>query len=209
MRRCFALAVLLFACGHAPSSQEAPPLQVGGEPYAGRSGDLGANSAAIDHGGANGGLVAAVQHGALSGSWQPAGCPGTVPIAVGVTDAAWGEDDYGNTDRSPHAVHTSFRFDTSTSIAAIWETDAGTHASFLAYGDSPTKLDHFVQGVSFTNPPQTFDRLPYPLLVHEAHACGLQPNRTYYFAVGGDGWYGNVYGVKTAPSPGTDAPFTP
>ena len=28
--------------------------------------------------------------------------------------------------------------------------------------------------------------------------CGLQPNHTYYFAVGGDGWWGNVYPMTTA-----------
>jgi hypothetical protein len=104
-------------------------------------------------------------------------------------------------------VHTSFRFDSSSSLAVIWETDAETHASFVAYGDTPSKLDHFVQGVSFTNPPQTFDRLAYPMLVHEVHVCGLEPGRTYWFAVGGDGWYGNVYPVRTAPAPATDAPF--
>ncbi len=173
----------------------------------GRPGDLGANSPVIDHSGPNGGLVGAIQQGALGTSWMPVGCPGTVPIATGVTGAAWGGDAYGTTDPSPHAVHTSWTFDTATSIAAIWETDADTTATYLAYGDSPIELDHFVQGVTFTNPPQSFEKLPYPLLVHEAHACGLQPEHTYYFAVGGDGWYGNVYTVRTAPSVGSSTPF--
>jgi hypothetical protein len=173
----------------------------------GRPGDLGANSPIIDHSGPNGGYAGAIQSGPLGATWQPVGCPGTVPVATGVTGAAWGGNAYGTIDRSPHAVHTSFRFDTATSIAAIWETDADTTATFLAYGDTPTSLDHFVQGVTFTNPPQSFEKRPYPMLVHETHACGLQPEHTYYFAVGGDGWYGNVYRVKTGPAIGSTTPF--
>jgi hypothetical protein len=206
------LVATALACGHGPSSagmaaSADASSDVAALGLTGRPGDLGANSPVIDHSGPAGGMVGPLQQGAVGDTWQPAGCPGTVPVAVGVTGAAWGGDAYGDTDRSPHAVHTSWRFDTATSIAAIWETDADTTATYLAYGDSPTKLDHFVQGVDFTNPPQQFEKLPYPLLVHEAHACGLLPEHTYYFAVGGDGWYGNVYTVRTAPTVGSSTAF--
>jgi len=200
------VAALLVACGHGPTSAAPAPTPDAAAPP-GSAGDLGANSPVIDHSGPGGGYAGPLEHGALGEWWQPVGCPGMVPVAAGVTGAAWGEDTYGDVDRSPHAVHTSWTFETASSIAAIWETDSGTHATFLAYGDTPTKLDHFVQGVTFTNPPQDFEKLPYPLLAHEAHACGLLPSHTYYFAVGGDGWYGNVYSVTTAPAVGADTPF--
>ena len=152
--------------------------------------------------------MGSLQSGPIGASWQPAVCPGTVPVATGVTGPAWGAETYGSIDKSPHAVHTSFRFDTSTSFAVIWETDSATQATFVAYGDSPTNLDNFVQGVTFSNPPDAIaGDLPYPLLVHEVHVCGLQPNQTYYFAVGGDGWYGNVYPVVTAPPVGASDPI--
>jgi hypothetical protein len=224
----------MFACGHAaqresPADATAPDAaREAGKPpgmdsgghdvsvsheagdagvFVGRAGDLGSSSAVIDHGGENGGYVGAIQHGAIGATWQPPGCTETVTVAAGVTGAAWGEDTYGAIDRSPHAVHTSWSSDTSTTLAAIWETDANTRATYLAYGDSPTRLDHFVQGVTFTNPPQLYDLLAYPLLAHEVHVCGLLPSHTYYFAVGGDGWYGRVYSVVTAPPPGAMTPF--
>lgn len=189
------------ACGHASSQPDASV-------FVGRPGDLGANSPVIDHSGPNGGLVGSLQSGPIGTAWQPAGCPGTVPVATGVTGAAWGEESYGPVDKSPHAVHTSFRFDTSSSFAVIWETDSTTQATFAAWGSSPTKLDNFVQGVTFSNPPDTIiNDLQYPLLVHEVHVCGLQPNQTYYVAVGGDGWYGNVYPIVTAPPVGASNPI--
>ena len=200
----FTLATLAFAaCGHGSGGASGG----GATPFAGRPGDLGANSAVIDHGGANGGVIGSVQSGPIGDTWQPVGCPGTVPVATGVTGAAWGQESYGTTDKSPHAVHTSFRFDTSSSFAVIWETDADTQATWVAYGDTPTDLNHFVQGVTFTNPPQPLDQLPYPLLAHEVHVCGLQPDHTYYYAVGGDGWYGNVASVTTGPPLGSSEGF--
>ena len=192
------------ACGH--SSGGASTGDDAG-PFTGRAGDLGVGGAVIDHGGPNGGVVGTVQSGALGDTWQPAGCPGTVPVATGVSGAQWGAEAYGTTDKSPHAVHTSFRFDTSTTFAVVWETDADTQATWVAYGDSPQKLDHFVQGVDFVNPPSPLDQLDYPMLVHETHVCGLEPQHTYYYAVGGDGWWGNVESVTTAPAQGSSEDF--
>jgi len=199
--RAVVFALGLLACGHSSAQPDASV-------FVGRPGDLGAGSPIIDHRGPSGGLTNPVQSGAIGDAWQPANCAGTVPVATGVSGAAWGAETYGTTDKSPHAVHTSFRFDPSSSFAAIWETDSATQATFVAYGDSPTDLNHFVQGVTFTNPPDPISNdLPYPLLVHEVHVCGLSPNRTYYFAVGGDGWYGNVYPIVTGPPVGATDPI--
>jgi Calcineurin-like phosphoesterase/Purple acid Phosphatase, N-terminal domain len=178
-----------------------------GPPFVGRPGDLGANSPVIDHSGPNGGLEGTLQSGSIGTSWAPRTCTGTVPIATGALDAEWGQNSYGPIDKSPHAVHASWSFATDTSLAVIWETDRDTHATFLAYGSSPKKLDHFVQGVTFVNPDLQDGAVPHPLLIHETHVCGLTADQTYYYAVGGDGWYGNVYSVKTAPAVGATTSF--
>ncbi len=170
-----------------------------------RPGDLGSGSPIIVHG--DGGGVAPPLTGIVGATWQPAGCSEQVPVATGITGAAWGSEAYGTTDPSPHAVHASWSADTSSTLAVIWETDADTLATTIAYGDSPTRLDHFAQGVTFINPPQSYDILPYPLRAHEVHVCGLAPGQTYYYAVGGDGYYGSVYSAKTAPAVGSSAPF--
>ena len=170
-------------------------------------GDLGPAPASgvIDHSGPGGGVVGPVPSGALSdATWTASGC-GDVPLAVGVTDAAWSSEVYDDAP-SPYAVHASFRFESATSLSVVWETGPGTRASWLAIGESPTKLDRFVPGVSFTYGTKLLDKA-MPLRVHEAHVCGLTPNRTYYFAVGGDGYYGQVYPVKTAPAKADEAPF--
>lgn len=170
-------------------------------------GDLGPapGSAILDHGGPMGGVVGPIATGAITGpTWSAAGC-GDVPIAVGVMDVAWSSEVYDDAP-APYAVHTSFRFDTASSLSVVWETGPGTRASWLAIGDSPSKLDRFVEGVSFTYGTKILDKA-MPLRVHEAHLCGLAPNRTYYFAVGGDGYYGQVYPVKTGPALADDAPF--
>jgi hypothetical protein len=212
-RGCF-LASLAFAllcgCGHSPTETSPKPDAAvdTGPPFVGRPGDLGANSKVIDHSGPNGGLQGNLQQGALGATWTPTTCNGgTVPIATGALDAEWGENTYGTIDKSPHAVHASWRFSSDESLAVIWETDRGTHATFLAYGTSPTKLDHFVQGVTFVNPDIEDGNLAYPILVHETHVCGLTPDQTYYYAVGGDGWYGNVYSVTMGPPIGSNASF--
>ena len=44
------------------------------------------------------------------------------------------------------------------------------------------------------------------IAVHEAHLCGLLPDRTYYYAVGGDGYWGAVHAFKTAPAVATQLP---
>jgi hypothetical protein len=104
-----AATAVMAACGHSASNGPGggPGAGEAAAPFAGRPGDLGTGNAAIDHSGPNGGVVGgAAQSGSAGAAWQPAGCPGTVPVATGVTDAARGQEAYGSTDMSPHAVHT-------------------------------------------------------------------------------------------------------
>jgi hypothetical protein len=223
MSRSISLVVLAFAglaaCsssksdGAAPSSSAAGAGGAAGAAGAGggaagggpvdRQGDLGPLPAAIVHGGAVPGGTGAV----TTPTWAAVGC-GDVPVAMGVTDVAWSSESYDDAGagRSPYAVHTSFRFDTSSSVSVIWGTGPGTRASMVAIGDSPDKLDRFAAGVSFTYSSTVLEHAA-PMRVHEAHLCGLMPDRTYYYAVGGDGYWGAVHAFKTAPAPANDAPF--
>lgn len=186
--------------GGADASDDGAVVDAGSDALVGRDGDLGGASAVIDHGGANGGVVGGVQTGALAGStWTPAGC-GEVALAVGVKEAAWSSEAYDADDPAPRDVHASFRFDTATSLSFVWNTAPGTRASWVAFGKSPDKLDHFVEGVSFTFDTLAGDNTALPVRVHEAHACGLDPHTTYYYAVGGDGYFGKVYAAVTAPA---------
>jgi hypothetical protein len=45
------------------------------------------------------------------------------------------------------------------------------------------------------------------MLTHEVHVCGLQPDHTYFYAVGGDGWWGNVDALTTGPADGSTEGF--
>lgn len=229
MPRFVALPVLLAfsalaACGSSKSDGAAPASSSGGAAGSGAAGaggsagasvidvpgDLGTTSTVINHAGPNGGFPGPAATGVITNpTWAAAGC-GDVPVAMGVTDVAWSSeayDDVGATPgRSPYAVHASFRFDTASSVSVVWSTGPSTRASVVAIGDSPDKLDRFAEGVSFTYSSTILDHAS-PMRVHEAHLCGLQPDRTYYYAVGGDGYWGAVHAFKTAPAAATHAPF--
>jgi 3',5'-cyclic AMP phosphodiesterase CpdA len=103
----------------------------------------------------------------------------------------------------PRYVHLSFpETDASRSIAALWVTDNGTRVSDVQFGTSPDALDRFARGISFAYSGIVNDRL-----VHQAHLCGLQPDTTYYYRVGGEGGWSEVFTFKTAPAPDTSTGF--
>lgn len=95
--------------------------------------------------------------------------------------------------------------DPSTSMAIGWQSDAGTTASRLRFGESESKLDKTQDGFSYLVVP---DRLasgpPEGVRFHEVHVCGLTPGRTYYYQVGGgpagkEVW-SPVHSLTTAPA---------
>ncbi|MBI5538103.1 MAG: metallophosphoesterase family protein [Deltaproteobacteria bacterium] len=67
----------------------------------------------------------------------------------------------------------------STSVAFAWDTDVDTLASRLRYGNAPDKLESETTGDSYVLPGS------WPQRVHQVHLCGLQPDTTYYYQVGG------------------------
>lgn len=94
--------------------------------------------------------------------------------------------------------------DPSKTFAAIWQTDDATTATQIKWGESMGALTNTGNGVSylveaeFGSPSADGNRF------HEAHVCGLQPGRTYYYQVGGgaagqEKWSA-IFSVTTAPA---------
>jgi hypothetical protein len=102
------------------------------------------------------------------------------------------------------AVGTASYADPSKTFAVVWQTDEATTATQIKWGDSATALSNGANGVSyvvaaeFGSPSADGDRY------HEAHVCGLQPGRTYYYQVGGGAagqeQWSAVFTVTTAPA---------
>jgi hypothetical protein len=104
---------------------------------------------------------------------------------------------------------TTGRADPSTSIAVAWQTDDGTLASEIAWGadPDPSKWDaaNRVSGVTWLTPqgdlnPNGDERM------HEVYVCGLSPETTYYYRVGGGASgsevWSDVYSFTTTPKAG-------
>jgi acid phosphatase type 7 len=81
------------------------------------------------------------------------------------------------------------RVDPTKSIAFAWETDLETTATTAVWGKSPDatawSADDRVEGLSYVVEPTAQTLNGSPQRVHEAHVCGLEPNTTYYYRVGG------------------------
>ncbi len=100
--------------------------------------------------------------------------------------------------------------DPSKTFAVVWQSDEATTATQLQWGDSATALSNTANGVSyvvaaeFGSPSADGDRY------HEAHVCGLQAGRTYYYRVGGGAagseQWSPVFAVTTAPASGAADP---
>lgn len=76
--------------------------------------------------------------------------------------------------------------DPSRTVAITWETPEPTRAARVLIGDSPSALEP-ATGYSWTTPaPEVgFGSNEPATSMHEVHVCGLEPGRTYYYAVGG------------------------
>ena len=195
-----------FACGHGSSS--ASSGDDGGGPFTGRPGDLGTGQ----HRHRPQRPERRRRRHAAVGPRRRHLATGELPRHGPRRDGRHRRSSGG---RRPTARPTSRRTASTRAFASTRRARSPSSGRptrarrprWVAYGDSPTQLDHFVQGVDFVNPPQPLDILPYPLLAHEVHVCGLQPDHTYYYAVGGDGWYGNVYSLTTGPADASSEDF--
>ncbi len=75
--------------------------------------------------------------------------------------------------------------DPSTSFATVWQTDPDTTASKIKWGESASALTNSNTGISYVVDPEIGTASADGNRFHEAHVCGLQPGRTYYYQVGG------------------------
>jgi hypothetical protein len=130
-------------------------------------------------------------------SYMPAGCSYTVTTTMGTANNRMGDATAFGPNPTPTHVHVTWANDPSTSIAVLWATDAATLATVVQYGTSMTSLTQSAMGhvTSVLGSVSTLHE-------HEVHICGLTPDTTYYYQVGGTGNFSPVQSFRTAPAPG-------
>lgn len=166
--------------------------------------DAGANPAVDVAAGGDASPVEDVPAGDVPGSegsaplrYQPEGCAHTVHTTQGTTGNFRGDTATFGADPTPRAVHVTWPADPASAIAVLWRTDAATRASVVQIGTSMSSLDRTVVGhVSIGGVG------PNAAPIHEVHVCGLSPDTTYYYRVGGEGHWSAVQSFKTAPAAG-------
>ena len=72
--------------------------------------------------------------------------------------------------------------DPTTTAAFTWETTASNQAAEVKMGATPATLTAVHTGYSWTTPKELSTTAVY---LHEVHVCGLTPDTTYYYQVGG------------------------
>lgn len=183
LRRAAALAVLLPACG----GDEPPPTTQGPPPLT---------------------------------RFEPQGCNFAVAPRPEYTEAWAGRTEVGATPNIRRvrlglggnvALDAEGRADPSTSIGFAWQTDDGTLVSEVQWGSTPDPTSWPAEnrqgGITWQTPVGL--GATEPARMHEAYVCGLAPDTTYYYRVGGgpagqEAW-SDVYSFKTAPAGGADA----
>ncbi len=129
--------------------------------------------------------------------YTPEGCGYMVWTPDSLTDYALGDTSTFGADPAPRDVHVTWPSSPDRAAAVLWRTDAGTRASVMQYGTSRDALGRTATGHAMTSR-TTFGELTE----HEVHVCGLEPDTTYYYRVGGEGHWSEVQRFKTAPAPG-------
>jgi hypothetical protein len=154
--------------------------------------------------------------GATPSSFTPAGCSFSIAPRPEYQGFSLGKAESGPTPNIRRvrlglggnvAVGMKGHADPSTSIAFAWQTDDGTLASDVTWGNNPDAAKwpatNRTQGVTWLTPPGTINGKG-PERMHEAYVCGLTPATTYYYRVGGgpagsEQW-SEVYSFTTVPS---------
>lgn len=101
---------------------------------------------------------------------------------------------------TPISPHLSWTGDPSTTIAAVWQTDADTLA---------TQIRLTSGGETFTVDGRSFVLEGNADMgrVHEVRVCGLLPGVTYTYDVGGAGTWSEASTFTTGPETGSTDPF--
>jgi hypothetical protein len=129
--------------------------------------------------------------------YQPEGCMHRVHTSEGTYGNYRGDRATFGANPAPRGVHVTWPADPATTAAFLWRTDPGTRASVVQLGTAPDALSRTVIGHASIGG-TAINAAP----MHEVHACGLTPDTTYYYRVGGEGHWSAVQSFKTAPAPG-------
>ena len=148
--------------------------------------------------------------------FQPAGCGFKVAPRPEYIDWSSGSTEVGATPNirrvrlglggnvKPGAAGKA---DPATTIGIAWQTDDGTLASEVAWGDSPDPstwpAENRASGVTWLTPAGLLNPNG-DARMHEVHICGLKPATTYHYRVGGgpagkEVW-SDVYSFTTTPA---------
>ncbi len=131
-------------------------------------------------------------------TYTPMGCMHTVRSLEGSVNNHRGDTATFGPMPDPTFVHTTWPADPSNSIAFLWQTDRTTRATVVQYGTDPMRLDQTAVGSVSTGG----RGVAAEVTIHETHVCGLTPDTTYHYRVGGEGHWSAVQRFKTAPAPG-------
>ena len=129
--------------------------------------------------------------------FQPAGCAFKVAPRPEYIDWSSGSTEVGATPNirrvrlglggnvKPGAAGKA---DPATTIGIAWQTDDGTLASEVTWGDSPDPstwpAENRASGVTWLTPAGLLNPNG-DARMHEVHICGLKPATTYHYRVGG------------------------
>lgn len=118
----------------------------------------------------------------------------TDPVPADPSADSWGAS------WEPFHEHPQWTGDPQTSVTFVWQTDADTLSSVVEIGMDGRGMPVTVEGSSFLLGDDDKDGR-----VHEVRVCGLLPDTTFRWRVGGDGHWGMERLHTTAPERGGDA----
>lgn len=130
-------------------------------------------------------------------AYTPMGCTHRVTSLTGTIDNYLGDRTVFGPAPEPRAVHVSWPADPATAVAFLWQTDGATRATVVQYGTDPAALTQTAVGSVSTGGSGSNE-----VTMHETHVCGLTPDTTYHYRVGGEGHWSVVQHFKTAPAAG-------
>ncbi len=200
-------SMLLSLCSAATVTACDTPVQPGND--AGPTGD----AAMTDAGPPNDANTDSGPPTTPSITYMPEGCTYMVTTPH-VIDARRSSDVFGATPTYDH-VHVGWSGPASTTVTVIWRSDADTLASSVLIGTDQaavmaadgattgvTRHDGHTVSYSSAASGAGAER------VHEVHICGLTPDTTYHYRVGGPGHWSNTFDIATAPTTGSSAPWS-
>jgi hypothetical protein len=138
--------------------------------------------------------------GEFATAFAPRSCSYEVPKLLGTSKRRMS---CGSSTDIPQVVRITFPTDDASRTAALlWVTADTNMSTVVRIGESPDALDREYYGYNFTYSGLTNRR------THEVHLCDLEPAKTYYYKVGGEGGWSEVKSFVTAPEKGSTEPFS-